>query len=170
MEADYKTLCQEIEALGGVVEKATDKTVEGYRALNKKVKKQISDIRQAQVIAQATQTDDEVKDINGIQFVGKVLPDVPAKDLKGMADEFKKKIGSGVVVLIATDNEGAKASIVVAVTSDLIEKVNAVDLVRVGSEALGGKGGGGRPDMAQAGGPNPDAANDAVLKIEEKLA
>lgn len=85
-----------------------------------------------------------------------------------MADEMKAKLGSGVITLIAV-NEG-RASIVVGVTDDLTDKVNAVDLVRVGAEALGGKGGGGRPDMAQAGGPNGDAANDAVSKIENSIA
>ena len=85
-----------------------------------------------------------------------------------MADDLKAKIGSGVVALVATDD--GKASIVVGVTDDLTDKINAVDLVRIGSEALGGKGGGGRPDMAQAGGPNPDAANDAVGAIENGIA
>jgi alanyl-tRNA synthetase len=95
------------------------------------------------------------------------LSDFPAKDLKPMADELKKKLGSGVVALIAT-NEG-KASIVVGVTDDLTGQVSAVDLVKIGAEALGGKGGGGRPDMAQAGGPDAGAANDAVGSIEQQL-
>ncbi len=108
------------------------------------------------------------KEIGGVKFVGKVLEDVPAKDLKPMADDLKAKIGSGVVALIS--KEEGKASIVVAVTSDLTSKINAVDLVRIGAEALGGKGGGGRPDMAQAGGPDAGAANDAIAEIEKKLA
>jgi len=110
---------------------------------------------------------DDVKEINGVKFVGKVLADFPAKDLKGMVDDYKKKIESGVVVLVAT-NEG-KASIVVGVTADLTDKINAVDLVKLGAQALGGKGGGGRPDMAQAGGTNADAAGDAVGAIEGTL-
>ena len=112
-------------------------------------------------------SNDETKEINGVKFIGKVLADFPAKDLKSMVDDLKKSIGSGVIALIAT-NDG-KASIVVGVTSDLTDKINAVDLVKIGAESLGGKGGGGRPDMAQAGGANPDAANDAVQAIEEKL-
>ena len=113
-------------------------------------------------------SDSDIKDISGVNFVGKVLAGFPAKDLKPMADDLKTKIGSGVVALVATDD--GKASIVVGVTDDLTDKINAVDLVRIGSEALGGKGGGGRPDMAQAGGPNPDAANDAVGAIENGIA
>ena len=112
-------------------------------------------------------SNDDIKDIGGVKFIAKVLPGIPAKDLKGMADELKKKLGSGVVALIATDED--KASIVVAVTEDLTDKINAVDLVKAGAEALGGKGGGGRPDMAQAGGPNGSAANDALEKIQAIL-
>ncbi|MBC7952690.1 MAG: alanine--tRNA ligase, partial [Rhodospirillaceae bacterium] len=107
------------------------------------------------------------KVINGITFAGRVLENVPAKDLKGMADEIKKQIGSGVVALLSTD--GGKVSLVVAVTEDLTAKVSAVDLVRVGSEAVGGKGGGGRPDMAQAGGPDASQAQAAIDKIEAAL-
>jgi alanyl-tRNA synthetase len=108
------------------------------------------------------------KTVNGITFAGRVLDGVPAKDLKGMADEIKKQIGSGVVALLSTD--GGKASLVVGVTEDLTAKISAVDLVRVGSEAVGGKGGGGRPDMAQAGGPDAANAQAAIDKIEAALA
>jgi alanyl-tRNA synthetase len=108
------------------------------------------------------------RDVNGVKFMGRVLDDVPAKDLKAMADDMKAKIGSGVVALVATSD--GKASIVVAVTDDLTAKINAVDLVRVGAEVLGGKGGGGRPDMAQAGGVNITAANDALVAVEKLLA
>ena len=97
-----------------------------------------------------------------------MLDGFPPKDLKPMADDLKSQLGSGVVVLIAT-NEG-KASIVVGVTNDLTNNLSAVDLVRIGSEVLGGKGGGGRPDMAQAGGADVSAANDAIQAIEQKLA
>ena len=85
-----------------------------------------------------------------------------------MADDLKKQIGSGVVVLVAV-NEG-KASLVVGVTEDATGKASAMDLVKVGSQALGGKGGGGRPDMAQAGGPDGAAAAQAVTAIEAALA
>lgn len=106
--------------------------------------------------------------VAGITYAGRVLDGVPAKDLKGMADEIKKQIGSGVVALVATD--GGKASVVVAVTDDLTGRFSAVDLVRVGSEAVGGKGGGGRPDMAQAGGPDAAKAQEAIDKIAATLA
>jgi alanyl-tRNA synthetase len=110
----------------------------------------------------------DVKDLGGVKFTARVLQDIPAKDLKPMADDLKAQLGSGVITLIAV-NEG-KASIVVGVTEDLTDRISAVDLVRIGAEALGGKGGGGRPDMAQAGGPDGNAANDAVANIERNLA
>lgn len=111
--------------------------------------------------------DAEFKDVNGIKVAARVLEGVLPKDLKPTADELKKQIGTGVIVLIA-DTDG-KASIVVAVTDDLTDKVSAVDLVRAGSAALGGKGGGGRPDMAQAGGPDASKAQDAIQAIETLL-
>lgn len=136
----------------------------------KKLEQQISDLRK-QIATGSTGSNnnaDDTKDVGGVKFTAKVLDGFPAKDLKPMADELKTKIGSGVVALIATAD--GKASIVVGVTDDLTDKVNAVDLVKAGAEALGGKGGGGRPDMAQAGGPNCDAANDAIGAIETVLA
>ncbi len=135
----------------------------------KRLEQEVSTLRKQLVTGGAgASSNDDITDVNGVKFVGKVLENFPAKDLKSMADDFKQKIGSGVVALIATD--AGKASIVVAVTSDLTDRINAVDLVKLGAEALGGKGGGGRPDMAQAGGSNPDAANDAVSKISASLA
>jgi len=132
----------------------------------KKLEQEVSTLRKKLASGDGT-SNDEVKEINGVKFIGKVLEDFPAKDLKSMVDDMKKSIGSGVVVLVSTQ-EG-KASIVVGVTSDLTDNINAVDLVKLGAEALGGKGGGGRPDMAQAGGANSAAANDAVSVIEGKL-
>lgn len=134
----------------------------------KKLEAEVTKLRKQLAGGGASSSNDDVKEINGVKFIGKVLTDFPAKELKGMADELTKKLGSGVVALIATQD--GKASIVVAVTKDLTDKINAVDLVKLGAEAMGGQGGGGRPDMAQAGGTNISAANDAVSVIEGKLA
>ena len=107
------------------------------------------------------------KQINGINFVSRVLPDVPAKDLKPMADAFKGQMKSGVIAL-ASSFEG-KVSIVVAVTEDLVARISAVDLVKLGAEQVGGKGGGGRPDMAQAGGTDATSMPKAIASIEQAL-
>ena len=107
------------------------------------------------------------KNIGSIAFMGRVLADVPGKDLKSIADEMKKQVGSGVIALVSTMD--GKANVVVAVTDDLTAKISAVDLVRAGAAAVGGKGGGGRPDMAQAGGPDPGNAANALQAIEQEL-
>jgi alanyl-tRNA synthetase len=93
---------------------------------------------------------------------------VSPKDLKGLADDAKAKLGSGVVAFVAAAD--GKASLVVGVTDDLTARISAVDLVRLGAEALGGKGGGGRPDMAQAGGPDAGKAQAALAAIEQRLS
>jgi alanyl-tRNA synthetase len=106
--------------------------------------------------------------VAGVAFLGRVLQGVGAKDLKGLVDEAKTGLGSGVVVFVGIA-EG-KASVVVGVTADLVERFDAVSLVRAASEAIGGKGGGGRADMAQAGGPEADKADAAVAAVEAALA
>jgi alanyl-tRNA synthetase len=107
------------------------------------------------------------KQVNGIAFAGRVVGDLPAKELKPLADALKKKLGSGVVAVVSSA-EG-KASLVVGVTDDLVGRISAVDLVRAGADAVGGKGGGGRPDMAQAGGPDGAKAAAALAAIEAAL-
>ncbi|BCH62838.1 alanine--tRNA ligase [Agrobacterium vitis] len=111
---------------------------------------------------------DVPRELGGIKFIGKQLAGIDPKDLKGMADEAKSALGSGVVLLIAVAEDG-KASAVASVTGDLTSKVSAVDLVRIASSALGGKGGGGRPDMAQAGGPDGAKADDAIEAVAKAI-
>lgn len=107
------------------------------------------------------------RDINGIRYVGQVAEGVPPKQLKGMIDEMKAAGGPGVYALVGV-NDG-KAALVVGVSEGLLEKTNAVDLVRAGVIAIGGKGGGGRPDMAQGGGPDGAAAAAALAAVEAAL-
>ena len=98
-----------------------------------------------------------------------MLTGVSPKDLKPLADAGKQTVGSGVVTFIGVGEDG-KASVVVGVTDDMTSQFNAVDLVRVASSALGGKGGGGRPDMAQAGGPDGQAAEAAIEAVKAAMA
>jgi alanyl-tRNA synthetase len=97
-----------------------------------------------------------------------VLNDFEAKGLRGAVDEAKQRLGSGIAVMLAV-NEG-RASVAVGVTADLVATHNAVDLLTVAVAALGGQGGGGRPDMAQGGGPDGDKAADALAAVREALA
>ena len=109
-----------------------------------------------------------VEEVNGVKLAARNMGEVPARDLKGLADAIGKQLGSGVVALVSTA-EG-KASIVVGVSPDLAGKVSAVDLVRAAAAAVGGKGGGGRPDLAQAGGPDGSKADEALAAIRTVLA
>ena len=106
--------------------------------------------------------------VAGISYAARQIDGVPAKELRAMADAMKRQLGSGVVAVASVD--AGKASLVVGVTDDLTARYSAVDLVRVGVTALGGKGGGGRPDLAQGGGPEAAQAGDALAAIETALA
>ncbi|EXL09073.1 alanine--tRNA ligase [Aquamicrobium defluvii] len=110
----------------------------------------------------------EVQDVAGTKFLGKVVEGVSPRDLKSLADEGKKSVGSGVVTFVGVAEDG-KASVVVAVTDDLTARFSAVDLVRKASSALGGQGGGGRSDMAQAGGPDGTQAQAALQAVAQAL-
>lgn len=110
-----------------------------------------------------------VREIGNVKLMARAVEGVETKDLKSLVDDGKKQIGSGVVAIVGVTGDG-KAGVVVGVTSDLTSRYNAVDLVRVASEALGGKGGGGRPDMAQAGGPDGAKADAALSAIEKAMA
>jgi alanyl-tRNA synthetase len=110
-----------------------------------------------------------MRTVGDVKLMARAVEGIEVKDLKSLADEGKKQVGSGVVAIVGVTAEG-KAGIVVGVTADLTKRFNAVDLVRRGAEALGGKGGGGRPDMAQAGGPDGAKADAALAAIEAALA
>ncbi len=118
----------------------------------RKLERELAEARRALATGGGNGAGDVCREIAGVRYSPKLLDGVPARDLKSLADELKKKLGSGVVALISTAD--GKASLVVGVTDDLKERLSAIDLVRAGSAAVGGKGGGGRPDMAQAGGPD----------------
>lgn len=110
-----------------------------------------------------------VREVGDVKLMARAVEGIEMKDLKSLADDGKKQIGSGVVAIVGVTEDG-KAGIVVGVTADLVSRFNAVNLVRVASEALGGKGGGGRPDMAQAGGPDGAKASEALAAIEKAMA
>jgi alanyl-tRNA synthetase len=112
---------------------------------------------------------DAVKTISGTNYLGRILVNMPAKELKGVVDDAKKRIGSGVVAFVSVAEDG-RASLIVGVTADKTGAVDAVKLVKAGATELGGTGGGGRPDLAQAGGPNGARAVEALAAIESAMA
>ncbi len=134
----------------------------------RKLERELSEARKALAMGGGSGGEAEAELVNGIKFMGKVLRGVSPQDLKPLADEGKKKLGSGVVSLVAVSDDG-KGAVVVGLTDDLTDRFNAVELVRLGAAAMGGKGGGGRPDMAQAGGPDGAKAADAIAAIRAAL-
>jgi alanyl-tRNA synthetase len=112
--------------------------------------------------------EDGMRTVGDIKLLARAVSGIDVKDLKSLVDEGKKQVGSGIVAIVGVTGDG-KAGIVVGVTPDLTARYSAVDLVRKGAEALGGKGGGGRPDMAQAGGPDGSKADAALAAVEAAL-
>jgi alanyl-tRNA synthetase len=137
----------------------------------RKLEREVADLRRKLAMAGdgGSSAADDIREVAGVKYLGRALRGVEMKDLKGIADDGKAKVGSGVIAVVGVAPDG-KAGIVVGVTADLTSRFNAVDLVRIGSEALGGKGGGGRPDMAQAGGPDGTAADAALAAVADALA
>ena len=109
----------------------------------------------------------EAKEVGGVKFIAQVLQGVTGKDLPALVDDHKANLGSGVVLLIA--DTGSKAAVAGGVTKDLTDKVSAVDIVKAAVAELGGKGGGGRPDMAQGGGASAENADAAIAAAENVL-
>ena len=150
--------------------------VDRVRALleeKKQLERQLSDTKRQAALGggggAAQASGDAIKTIGDVRLFSRTVEGLNPKDLRGLVDEGKKQVGSGVVAIIGVTEDG-KAGLAVGVTDDLTATWSAVDLVRAGAAALGGKGGGGRPDMAQAGGPNGRKAQDALSAIEERLA
>lgn len=134
----------------------------------KKMEREIQDLRKKLASGGGAGGGAETKDVGGVTFAPRLLDGMPGKELKALADDIKTQIKSGVVALVSVDD--GKVSLVVGVTQDLTDTINAVDLVRVGAAIVGGKGGGGRPDMAQAGGADVDQAQAAIDAIEAAIA
>jgi alanyl-tRNA synthetase len=169
---DYlSTQDERVKSLAAILKVQPDDVlarVEGLVDERRKLERELADVRKRLALGGGAGGGDGLRDINGVKFLGRVVTGVEPKDLKSLADEGKKTAGSGVVTFIGVSDDG-KASAVVAVTDDLTPRFSAVDLVRIASQALGGKGGGGRPDMAQAGGPDGAQAEQALDAVAAAL-
>jgi len=144
--------------------------VEALLDERKKLERELAEARKKLALGggSAAQGGQAAETVAGVGFLGRSVTGVSPKDLKSLADEGKKSLGSGVVVFVGAGDEG-KASVVVAVTDDLVKRFSAIDLVRVAATALGGQGGGGRPDMAQAGGPDATSADEAIAAVRAAM-
>ena len=161
-----------LKSAAGLLKTTPDEVESRVAALldeRRKLERELAEAKKALALggggANAPSADEEIA---GIKFSGQVLDGLDPKDLRGLLDEAKARMGSGVAAVVAV-NEG-KAAIAAAVTDDLTDKISAVDLVRAGVEALGGKGGGGRADMAQGGGPDGAKATDAIAAVKAVLS
>ena len=139
----------------------------------KTLEKQLADAKRQLALGGGAQSaaagGDAIRSIGKVKLLARTVQGLNPKDLRGLIDDGKKQVGSGIVAVVGVTEDG-KAGLAVGVTDDLVKTWSAVDLVKAGAEALGGKGGGGRPDMAQAGGPDGAKAGDALKAIEERLA
>ena len=164
-----------LKTIAGTLRTAPDEAVERVAALvdeRKRLEKELADARRALALGGGGSAGGETavadEDVGGVKFSGQVIDGLEPRELRPLLDEAKKRLGSGVAAICAV-NDG-KGAIAVAVTDDLTDRFSAVDLVRAGVEAMGGKGGGGRPDMAQGGGPDGAKAADAIAAVKQALA
>ena len=135
----------------------------------RRLERELADARKALAMGGgAAKSDDSApEDVNGHKFLGQIVEGLNPKDLRSTVDTMKQRVGSGIAALIAV-NEG-RASVAVGVTDDLVGEVNAVELVKAAVATLGGQGGGGRPDMAQGGGPDGSKAAEALSAVRREL-
>ena len=133
----------------------------------KALQNELAELRRKLAMGGGAGASEGPEQVGEVSFLGQSLTGVSGKDLRGLIDEQKARLGSGVILLIA--DTGGKAAIAAGVTEDLTGRISAVDLVRAAAEAMGGKGGGGRPDMAQGGGPDPSKADAAIAAARAVL-
>jgi len=164
--AEVRSIAAELKAPLAEITARAAALVEDRR----KLERELSDAKKKLAMGGGSRSDDAdgVRTVGNVKLMARAVDGIDLKDLRSLADEGKKKVGSGVVAIVGVTGDG-KAGIVVGVTNDLVQRFNAVDLVRKGAEVLGGKGGGGRPDMAQAGGPDGSKAAAALAAIEAAL-
>jgi alanyl-tRNA synthetase len=166
-----RAMSRQLEHVAGQLKTSVaDVTIrlESVMAERRKLERDLADQRRKMAMGGAQGADDAIQEIGGIAFLGKIVQGLEMKDVKGLADQLKAKLGSGIVAVVSVAEDG-KAALVVGVSADLTSRFDAVALVREGSLALGGKGGGGRPDFAQAGGPEGAKAEGCLAAIGQMI-
>ncbi len=161
-----------LHAMAGLLKTPIAEAPERLAALiedRRRLERDLAEARRKLAMGGGVGGGDPIRDVGGIKLMARSVSGVEMKDLKSLADEGKKRLGSGVVAIVGVADDG-KAGIVVGVTEDLTGRLDAVSLVRAGAEKLGGKGGGGRRDMAQAGGPDGAKADAALAAVEAALS
>jgi alanyl-tRNA synthetase len=163
---------QRVSAAAALLKTSPDQVLERIEALleeRKKLDKELKEAKKSLALGGGGGAGAAaIEDINGTKFQGRILQGLAPQDLKPLALDGLKAMGSGVVAYVAVSDDG-KGAVVIGVTSDLTSRFNAVDLVKIAAAALGGKGGGGKPDMAQAGGPDGAKADEAIAAVKSAL-
>ncbi|MEW5964692.1 MAG: alanine--tRNA ligase [Pseudomonadota bacterium] len=166
---------ERVREAAAVLKARPEEVVDRLKALmeeKRTLERQLADAKRAAALgggAAAGGAGSEIRSVGSVKLLARSVEGLNPKDLRSLVDDGKKQVGSGIVAIVGVTEDG-KAGLAVGVTEDLVASWSAVDLVRVGAEALGGKGGGGRPDMAQAGGPDGSKAAAALAAIEARLA
>ncbi|HEY5828793.1 MAG TPA: alanine--tRNA ligase [Hyphomicrobiaceae bacterium] len=170
---------QRVRELAGALRTKPEDVVERVKALleeRRQMERELANAKRQLALSgaaagngAAANAESAVRTVGKVKLMARSVQGLNPKDLRGLIDDGKKQVGSGIVAIVGVTEDG-KAGLAVGVTEDLIATYNAVDLVKVGAAALGGKGGGGRPDMAQAGGPDGSKAQAALEAIEAQLA
>ena len=168
-----------VRELAGALRTKPEDVVERVKALieeRKQMERDLANAKRALALSggavgngAAAKAESAVRTVGKVKLMARAVQGLNPKDLRGLIDDGKRQVGSGIVAIVGVTEDG-KAGLAVGVTDDLTGTYNAVDLVKVGAAALGGKGGGGRPDMAQAGGPDGSKAQAALEAIEAQLA
>jgi alanyl-tRNA synthetase len=169
--AEYYARSQEqvVSELASTLKVTPEEVLPRFVALleeRKKLERALADARKAAAMGGGDGA--SIEEISGVKFIGQHFADLPPKDLRGVAGDLMKKVGSGVIAV--TSSFDGKGSLIVAVSDDVTDKYDAVTLVRAGADVLGAKGAGGKPNFAQTGGPNGAAAKDALDKVKSQLA
>jgi alanyl-tRNA synthetase len=170
---------QRMRELAGVLRSRPEEVVERIKGLleeRRQLERQLADAKRQLALGPPlargkgdSEPAPQIRAVGDIKLWARAVEGLDAKDLRGLVDDGKKQVGSGVVAIVSVAGDG-RAGLAVGVTEDLTERISAVDLVKAGAAALGGKGGGGRPDMAQAGGPDGSKAEAALKAIEARIA
>ena len=162
-----------VDAAAGLLRTGSHEVLDRIAALQdsvKKIERELTDARKKLALggtgAGAAATADET--VNGVTYVGRIVEGIAAKDVKGLVDTEKKRIGSGVVTVVLKGDDG-KGTVAIGVTDDLTARYGAGNLIKLATAALGGQGGGGRPDMAQGGGPDGSKSAEAIAAVRAAL-
>ncbi|AZQ67835.1 alanine--tRNA ligase [Silicimonas algicola] len=156
--------------VAGTLKTAPGEVVERVKALQaerRQLQDEVADLRRKLAMGGGAAGASEAEEVGGVKLLAQVVSGVNGKDLPPLIDEHKARLGSGAVLLIA--DAGGKAVVAAGVTDDLTGRLSAVDMVRVAVAELGGKGGGGRPDMAQGGGPSTENAEAAIFAVKKLM-